>query len=173
MCSKTVLRDKEVYEGLMKDSDDETEIENPHDDELSGNEENGSEHGDIEAAGRMWRYVASKRRRFREARQNSHNLWSTCNPSSGRPIYQATMSRNRFTEILRFLRFDDIATRSERKQTGKLAPIREVTDILAKNWKAGEIEERNQGLQAVKTLASHWYGSGRNITTDNFSLILH
>lgn len=34
--------------------------------------------------------------------------------------------------------------------------------------KIGEVSEKNQGPRVVKTLAQHWHGSGRNITTDNF-----
>lgn len=165
--------------------------------------------------------------RFRESRESVRNLWSTTNNAFTRPIYQATMSRNRFTDILRHLRFDDLSTRAERKEKDKLAPIREITEIFAENcresykpsafgtideqlvtfrgrcsfkvyipskpgkygikvWalcdaenfyccnfevylgKINGIAEKNQGPRVVKTLASHWYGSGRNITTDNF-----
>lgn len=165
--------------------------------------------------------------RFREAKESVRNLWSTTNNAFTRPIYQATMSKNRFSDILRHLRFDDLSTRAERKEQDKLAPIREITDIFAKNcresykpsafgtideqlvtfrgrcsfkvyipskpgkygikvWafcdadnyyccnfevylgKLNGIAEKNQGPRVVKTLASHWYGSGRNITTDNF-----
>ncbi|XP_030749217.1 piggyBac transposable element-derived protein 5-like [Sitophilus oryzae] len=152
--------------------------------------------------------------RFREAKESVRNLWSTTNNAFTRPIYQATMSRNRFSDILRHLRFDDLSTRAERKEQDKLAPIREITDIFAKNCresykpsafgtideqlvtfrgrcsfkvyipskpgnyyccnfevylgKLNGIAEKNQGPRVVKTLASHWYGRGRNITTDNF-----
>lgn len=165
--------------------------------------------------------------RFRESRESVRNLWSTTNDAFTRPIYQATMSRNRFSDILRHLRFDDLSTRAERKEQDKLAPIRDITEIFAKNcresykpssfgtideqlvtfrgrcafkvyipskpgkygikiWalcdaenfyccnfevylgKVNDTAEKNQGPRVVKTLASHWYGSGRNITTDNF-----
>ncbi|XP_071054434.1 piggyBac transposable element-derived protein 4-like [Onthophagus taurus] len=165
--------------------------------------------------------------RFREAKENPVNLWTSTNISLSRPIYQACMSRNRYCDILRFLRFDDISTRTERISLDKLAPIRDVVDNFTKNcrdsycpsafgtideqlvsyrgrcpfkvyipskpgkygikiWtlcdattvyccnlevylgKKGGSAEQNQGPRVVKTLANHWYGSGRNITTDNF-----
>ena len=49
-------------------------------------------------------------------------LWSK---KEGRPVYIATMSRNRFTDILRYLRFDNRATREERRATDKLAAFRD------------------------------------------------
>ena len=42
------------------------------------------------------------------------------------------MSRNRFTDILRYIRFDDSVTREERKVKNKLTPLREVTNIFSK-----------------------------------------
>lgn len=45
----------------------------------------------------------------------------------------ATMSCGRFKQILRFLRFDDKATRSQRQQEDKLAPIREVWNTFLRN----------------------------------------
>ncbi|KRZ71271.1 PiggyBac transposable element-derived protein 4, partial [Trichinella papuae] len=42
----------------------------------------------------------------------------------------ATMARNRFTEIWRYLRFDHTLTREERKKTGKAAAVREVFEIF-------------------------------------------
>ena len=49
-------------------------------------------------------------------------LWSE---KEGRSVYIATMSRNRFTDILRYLRFDNRATREERRATDKLAAFRD------------------------------------------------
>lgn len=62
-------------------------------------------------------------------------LWSTKNPAFQRPIFRATMSRNRMKSLLRFLRFDDLATRPERRALDKLAPIREIHDLFASNCK--------------------------------------
>ena len=49
-------------------------------------------------------------------------LWSE---KEGRPVYIATMSRNRFTDILNYIRFDNRATRAERRATDKLAAFRD------------------------------------------------
>lgn len=38
-------------------------------------------------------------------------LWSTKNPAFQRPIFRATMVRNRMKSLLRFLSFDDLANR--------------------------------------------------------------
>ena len=56
--------------------------------------------------------------------QNEHldELWSTNN---GRPIFRATLSKNRMSSLLRFCRFDDAATRDRRMEVDKLAPISE------------------------------------------------
>ena len=54
-------------------------------------------------------------------------LWSE---NEGRPIFTATMSRNRFTSILKFLRFDNRATRQERQADDKLAPFRDLWSLF-------------------------------------------
>jgi Transposase IS4 len=54
-------------------------------------------------------------------------LWST---ECGRALFPATMGIRRFIDIYRFLRFDDKSTRSERRAIDKLAPIRDVWEIL-------------------------------------------
>lgn len=46
-----------------------------------------------------------------------------------------TMSKERFLFLLRHIRFDDKATREERKSVDKLAPIRQVFDIFVTNCK--------------------------------------
>lgn len=53
----------------------------------------------------------------------------------GLPIFKATMPCMRFKDILRFIRYDDKSTRAERRQTDKLAAIREVFDIVNRNLK--------------------------------------
>ena len=50
-------------------------------------------------------------------------------PESGRPIFCATMSLNRFKDILRFLRFDNKNTRVARRETDKLAAFRDVWEM--------------------------------------------
>ena len=51
-------------------------------------------------------------------------------PNFGRPIFRATIPRERFKNIYRFLRFDDFTTRVERASVDKLAPIRCIWDSL-------------------------------------------
>lgn len=65
----------------------------------------------------------------------------------GPPIFRATMGRNRFKSLLRFIRFDDRSTRIFRRSQDKLAPIREI-------WE-----------QVVINLRKH-YIPGANITVD-------
>lgn len=48
-------------------------------------------------------------------------------------IYTVAMSRDRFREIVRFMCFDDMNIRKERKATDKLAPLRAITDIFVAN----------------------------------------
>jgi hypothetical protein len=50
-------------------------------------------------------------------------LWSD---REGRPAFTATMSRNRFTDILKYIRFDDKSTRESRLASDKLAPFRDI-----------------------------------------------
>ena len=52
-----------------------------------------------------------------------HLLWSE---KYGFPFIKNVMSRNRFVEILRFLRFDDKSSRSQRLKTDKFACVSEV-----------------------------------------------
>lgn len=70
--------------------------------------------------------------RFRESRESKKDLWKK-KIAYSRQIYRASMSRDRFTNILRFLRFDDFQTREERKMTDKLAALRTITNILTRN----------------------------------------
>ena len=54
-------------------------------------------------------------------------LWSK---DIGRPQLYGTMSLKRFQAIMKFLRFDDTATRADRKSTDKLAAIRQLWDLF-------------------------------------------
>ena len=58
------------------------------------------------------------------SKKSIKSLWRTSPLQS--PIFKATMSRNRFEKILSCLRFDDKATREERRKTDKFAPIRKI-----------------------------------------------
>jgi len=58
------------------------------------------------------------------------------------PIYKASMSRDRFRQFQRFIRFDNEQTRDERAKTDKAAPIRDIWEMfnlnLFKGFKPGE-----------------------------------
>lgn len=51
----------------------------------------------------------------------------------GITIFKASMSSRRFEELLRFIRFDDKLTRSSRRPGDKLAPIRNIWDMVNHN----------------------------------------
>lgn len=72
--------------------------------------------------------------RYRESREKVHDLWRT-DTGTSRPIFSATMSRDRYLTLLSVIRFDDMNSRVERKKQDKLAPLREVTDIFVENCK--------------------------------------
>lgn len=56
--------------------------------------------------------------------------------SMKRPLFCATMSRNRFQQINRDMRFDDKTTRDQRIQTGKDAAIYLFSDSLCERLRA-------------------------------------
>lgn len=60
-------------------------------------------------------------------------LWAT--DGTGIDMFRACMSYHRFLFILRVLRFDEKATRDERKKTDKLASIRALLDQFVLNCK--------------------------------------
>ncbi|KAG5872663.1 hypothetical protein JTB14_019255 [Gonioctena quinquepunctata] len=61
-------------------------------------------------------------------------LWSK-NPKYCRPIFTVTMSRTRFGEILSNMRFDDLTTRTARRQQNKIAAIREIFEMFVEHCK--------------------------------------
>ena len=65
---------------------------------------------------------------FAGRNESIKNLWKKSKFS--RPIFTACMSRSRFCEWLKLIRFDDRATRAERKYDDNFAPIREVYDMF-------------------------------------------
>lgn len=65
----------------------------------------------------------------RSNRENIRDLWAT----SGHPIFRATMSRNRFCMLLRWIRFDNSATREDRLRLDKAAAISELFMLLNAN----------------------------------------
>jgi len=62
---------------------------------------------------------------------NVRELWTA--DDTGIQILRACMSCDRFLFLLRCIRFDDLHTRPGRRQTDKLAPIRNILDIFVKN----------------------------------------
>ncbi|KAG5884464.1 hypothetical protein JTB14_029432 [Gonioctena quinquepunctata] len=52
-----------------------------------------------------------------------------------RPIFPATMSRDRFVALAKCIRIDDMATRAERRAVDKLTPIRCIFDMFVENFK--------------------------------------
>ncbi|XP_017796105.1 PREDICTED: uncharacterized protein LOC108577462 [Habropoda laboriosa] len=70
--------------------------------------------------------------RFRESYERKTDLWRQ-NEALCRPFYAATMSRDRFSDILKHIRFDDYITREDRKAIDKLAPLRAISNIFIKN----------------------------------------
>ncbi|XP_031332326.1 piggyBac transposable element-derived protein 4-like [Photinus pyralis] len=52
-----------------------------------------------------------------------------------RPIFPATLSRNRYNFLTKFLRFDNFETRQERRLIDKLAPVRDIFEKLVSNCK--------------------------------------
>lgn len=69
-----------------------------------------------------------------ESKASVKYLWAQMR-SSERPFYSATMSRNRFESIARFLRFDHKPIREERRLEDKLVIFREVNDLFVRNIK--------------------------------------
>ena len=72
---------------------------------------------------------------FRANREPIDELYSD-DLNFGRPIFRAAMARERFKNILRFLRFDDHKTRLERVFVDKLAPIRNIFKSINKAFHA-------------------------------------
>ena len=62
-----------------------------------------------------------------------HSLWEG-DAAFQRPIFSATFGRNRFIELLRFIRFDDKESRKIREETDKLAAIREILEMIREKF---------------------------------------
>ena len=78
---------------------------------------------------------------FRVHREPISNLYSD-DPNLCRPIFRATLPREKFKVIFRFLRFDDYRTRLERIKTDRLAPIREVFEEVIHKLKTSYIPNK-------------------------------
>lgn len=57
------------------------------------------------------------------------DMWKT----TSYPLYRAAMGINRFWNILRFIRFDDVNARVQRMKDDKAAPIRDIWTMLNSN----------------------------------------
>jgi hypothetical protein len=68
---------------------------------------------------------------FRSQHESLRSLWSP--GISGRPIFKAAFSRNRFEQILSFLRFDNHDNRPERQKADKFAPFCEMWNFVIDN----------------------------------------
>ena len=66
--------------------------------------------------------------------ENVKDMWEV--GPFNRPIFAASMSRNRFENILRHLRFDSRDTRSERRRADKFAPFREFWNCFTEQAKS-------------------------------------
>ncbi|XP_042609958.1 piggyBac transposable element-derived protein 4-like, partial [Cyprinus carpio] len=62
-------------------------------------------------------------------RSNNEALSSLWEAETGRAIFCAVMTLKRFKTLSRVIRFDDRATRPARRETDKLAPIRDLWDL--------------------------------------------
>ena len=54
--------------------------------------------------------------------------------SYGRKIFSEAMARNKFQQVLRYIRFDDKATRTQRRDSDKFAAIRELWESVILNY---------------------------------------
>ena len=69
----------------------------------------------------------------RGRKESLMDMWLNADMALRRPVFSATMSRNRFKEILRYIRFDDSRTRAQRRALDKLAPFREIFGLFVSN----------------------------------------
>ena len=66
-------------------------------------------------------------------RLNFEDIWN--NDGAGIEVFTMTVSLNLYRFLLCCLRFDDKATREERKKVDKLAPIRQIFEMFVQNCK--------------------------------------
>lgn len=77
---------------------------------------------------------------MKSCNENYRNFW---HPFYGSTFFQATMGLTRFEQLLRFIRFDDKATRSARRKIDKLCPIRNVWEKVTGSFKKYYIPSQN------------------------------
>ena len=63
---------------------------------------------------------------YKSNNENVSQLWCL---TDGRPIFNKIMSRNRFQEVIRVMRFDDAEARRTRRSPDKLLPIRKIFEM--------------------------------------------
>ncbi|KAF2882634.1 hypothetical protein ILUMI_23533 [Ignelater luminosus] len=104
------------------------------------------------------------------------NLW---NVEDGRPLFNKTMSKSRFSTISQCLRFDNAEARKRNRDPDKLSPIRAFLNDSDRPYEnltvdeqlltfRGDQRERNQGKRVALDMTKGLETSGRNVTTDNF-----
>lgn len=96
---------------------------------------------------------------FHSRGQDTRELWDK---DVGLPRFRATMSVNRFEEILRCMRFDDETTREERKSVDKLALISDYLNLFTENCKKSYIPNLQITVDEQLYL---WRGRGKNVKT--------
>lgn len=77
---------------------------------------------------------------MKSCNENYRNFW---HPFYGSTIFKATMGLTRFEQLLRFIRFDDKLTRSARRKSDKLAPIRNIWEKVTANFKKYYVPSQN------------------------------
>lgn len=68
---------------------------------------------------------------YKSSHLNVRDLWGT--DGTGLENFHSTMSYNIFLFLMRCIRFDNVATRGDRRKTDKLAAIRNIYEIFNKN----------------------------------------
>jgi len=112
---------------------------------------------------------------FRSGFESVDELWSP----DGRPIFKATMSLKRFKQILRFIRFDNQATRATRQATDKLAAFRDIFEMFLANlplmYRPGfdvTIDERLVATRAVVPFDSIFHQSQESMVLKYFGVVM-
>mgnify|MGYP004593395707 CR=1 FL=1 len=67
-------------------------------------------------------------------------------PLYGSCLFRACMSKTRFCDISRFLRFDDKSSRTFRRSTDKFAPFRDIWEIVNNNFKKSYLPGENMTI---------------------------
>lgn len=78
---------------------------------------------------------------LKSSRLNVDELWN--NNGTGVEQFRITMSKFRFQFLLQHLRFDDVDTHAERRETDKLAPIRDIFDKFVEKCKSAYTPYQN------------------------------